>query len=187
VKNHNKNIMAQFLSECKEEPFHRPGIYCSEVEFMDMERLDRVLRRVRGEENAICADDDRRRLEALIRGEETSRAAYGWLRNRCSGRPRAVLTQLWTEEDRHYRDLQAEYLARFGNTLPQETVSVTRNIGVLSALGRVREEEHAAVEEYLRGSRETGDHRLRLLFEKHAREEERHAKKLTELLHFGMR
>ena len=155
---------------------------------MDMERLDRVLRRVRGEEPAQDNRKDRETLSRLIRGEEQSRDNYGWLRNRCGGRARVLLTQLWIEEDRHCRDLQAEYLARYGKWLPAEKMSGPAGTrGVLSALGQIREKEEAAAEEYRRCSRETRDHRLCLLYEKLASEEMNHAQRLTELIRQAMK
>lgn len=154
---------------------------------MDVERLNRVLRRVRGEETLWDSSADRETLAALVRGEEKSRDTYGQLRNRCSGYARMVLTQLWNEEDRHYRNLQAEYMARYGDSLPRENQRPSnRQEGVLSALGRVREAEHSAAESYRRCSRETGDKRLAALYEKHGREEEQHALRITQLLHRGM-
>lgn len=156
---------------------------------MDMNRLDRVMRRVRGEEPAACPlNGDRERLMRLISGEEMSIKQYEQLRQHCSGRPRIQLTQLWTEECRHHRDLQAEYLARYGDTLPPSCSKLPAGEGgVLTSLGKLREQELTAAEEYRRCGREAEDHRLAMLFEKHAYEEERHARVLTELLHRGLR
>ena len=156
---------------------------------MDMERLDRVLRRVRGEEITACPlSGDRELLTRLIRGEEVSMRRYGQLRQQCSGQPRVQLTRLWLEEERHHRDLQAEYLARCGDTLPTVPEKSPAGKKPLTAeIGRLREQELAAAEEYRRCARETADHRLELLFEKHAREEEQHAQMLTELLRRSMR
>ena len=156
---------------------------------MDMERLDRVLRRVRGEEAPSCPlNGDHEILMRLIRAEEGSLRQYDWLRQRCSGRPRVILTRLWVDEQRHHRDLQAEYLARYGDTLPPEKdMPPLENRGVLTMVGKLREQELAGAEGYRRAAQDTSDHRLEQLYHKHAREEESHAHALTELLRLAMR
>ena len=165
------------------------GIYCFEVESMDMERLDRVMRRVRGEEGPSCPlNGDREILISQIRAEEGSLRQYDRLRQRCNGRPRVILTQLWADEQRHHRNLQAEYLARYGDTLlPEKPMPPVDGRGLLSAVGKLREQELAGAEAYRRAARDTADRHLAHLYEKHAREEERHAHALTELLHRAMR
>lgn len=165
------------------------GIYCFEVESMDMERLNRVMRRVRGEEGPSCPlNGDRGILISLIQAEDSSLREYDRLRQRCNGRPRVILTQLWEDEQRHHRDLQAEYLARYGDTLlPEKDMPTMENRGVMTMVGKLREQELSGAESYRRAAGDTVDHRLALLYEKHAREEERHAHALTELLRRAMR
>ena len=150
---------------------------------MDIDRLNRVLRRVRNEEPAA---EERLVLERLIHAEAEACREYEYVRSRCSGRPQVVLTQIWTQEQKHYRDLQAEYAARYGNSVPQSPEKPVGRGGVLSMLGRIREREFAAVEEYSRHGKATGDFRLSLLYQNHAREKRPHAKLLTQLLRQGM-
>ena len=156
---------------------------------MDIERLNRVLRRVRNEDvlTTDCEANGRVQLQRFIRMEEQACREYEQLRRRCSGRTQVVLTKIWTEEQRHLRDLQAEFMVRYGNTLSTQTEAKPQNQrGLLSWVGKIREEEFGAAEEYHRASRATGDHRLQLLYQKHAQEEENHARLLTDLLRRGM-
>ena len=150
---------------------------------MDIERINRVLRRVRNEDPV---SEDRTALVRLIHAEAEACREYEYVRSRCSGRPQVVLTRIWTDEQRHYKELQKEYVAHYGNPVPQTPGKSMEQRGVLSMLGRAREKEFAAAEEYLRHSKAVGEPYLAQLYQKHAREEQEHARLLTELLRQGM-
>ena len=150
---------------------------------MDMERMERVLRRVRGEQPP-AEGDDRGELAALIHAERRSRDSYGKLRARCSGQCRLLLTQLWTEEEQHLQALQEQYLLLTGDTLPLGPGGdEPPYTGVVSALRHGMEAERRGAEAYRQAAERTQNRALRQLYEAHAQAETRHAARLEQMLH----